>query len=196
MDYSYNTRTAPRKSPRRRRIILVCIVFAVLAIIGLLAGWSFSTNKAAISSTSTNSGAKTIAYKTYNGKFVTFRYSGGYSLKLLPSLKSDVEEATFTADTSYVKELAITVAPLPTGGLAADTGYYFRQTHPDLYYSQALRVAGSAATEWIRYDGTEQTIYIPNGNRYAVLAFSIAQTNDTSGLPSEVSALLQTFQWK
>jgi hypothetical protein len=156
-----------------------------------------SSNKAAITSSESGTGkTATVGNKIYDGKYVTFTYQGGYTVNLLPSHQPGVELAMLRDDTTYEKNLAVSVQPMPSGGITADSGYNYRATHLNLYSSQQVTVDGSTSTEWVKNDGTEQTIYIPHGNSYAVLAFSITESNDGSALPAEVTALLQSFRWK
>lgn len=135
-------------------------------------------------------------FKTYDGRFFSFDYRSGYNLQKKPSDNPAVEVALLRASTTYEKLLAVATQPNTNGDMTTDTGYYFRQSQPAIYRKQDVIVDGSKATEWIKNDGSEISVYIPRADRYAVLAFTIAQSNDTEGLPAEANALLQTFRWK
>lgn len=193
MDYSFPDQP-PRKKPRRKLYIWVAILALLIIIVAGFFFWD-SSNKATISTNSITP-AKPLTDQTFNGHYITFVYHGGYDLKS-HQLTSGTETAMLKDDTTYEKLLSVRVEPNGGDKLSiSDSGYYLRQSRKDLYHSQQITVAGGSATEFIKNDGSEISVYIPVGSKYADLAFSISGTNDYSGLSDEVSALLQTFHWK
>lgn len=195
MDYSiYAPQPKPKKSRRkwyiRSGIVLLLIILAL--------GFHFwdSSNKGAISPITAKT-SKPLTAQTFDGHYVSFVYHGGYAVQSHQMASDSSETATLKDDTSYEKLLTVRVEPSGGDKLSqSDSSFFIRQSHPELYHSQQISVAGGPATEFIKNDGTEISIYIPVGPKYADLAFSISGSNDTSGLPDEVAALLQTFKWK
>ena len=187
-----------RSQPRSHRKwwIAASIVIVAGIVTALFMVWALSGNSAKITQSVTSPHLTPVAYKTYNGKYISLQYMNIYQQKTASTEGPGLEQTLLRADTSYEKTLAIGVQPMLEGGISADSGYQYRQQHPDLYQSQQITVAGAPATEWLKNDGTEQTVYIGHGTKYAVISFSLDRTNDTAGLPAEVTALLQSFSWK
>lgn len=192
----YATRPLKPTSKRRRDWKLWTGVSIVL-VIGLVVFsiWAFSGNQAKITPSDSVPRTNQAAYQSYKSNYLSLTYKGIYQQKSRV-VQDGVEQTLLRADTTYEKTLAIEVQPLPPSGVSADSGYNYRQSHPDLYQAQQIIVAGAPATKWIKNDGTEQTIYLSHDDHYAVLSFSLARTNDTSGLPDEVAAVLRSFHWK
>jgi hypothetical protein len=184
-----------QRSPRRKYVWLGVVGLILLLALAFYL-WSSSSNQGNISNASNGKPAAAVPDKTFVSQYVTFIYKGTYQQKSR-LVKPGVEQTLLKANTSFDKTLAIEIQPLPSsGGLAADSGYSYRQLHPELYQSQPITLDGAAATEWIKNDGKEQTIYQTHGGEYVVISFSLSSTNDIGSLPAEVSAMLQTFHWK
>ena len=186
----------PKPKSRRKWLILAIIIAAIAVVVGIFIFWARSSDTGKINQAETAPQSAPVTYKTYNGKYVTLQYKSIYQQKTKSTEGTNFEQSLLRANTSYEKTLAIEVQPIPLGGTTADSGYLYRQQHPELYQSQQVTVAGATATKWVKTDGTEQTIYIPHGNQYAVISFNLDRTNDTAGLADEVTALLQSFIWK
>jgi hypothetical protein len=194
----YITRSSSSvQQPRSKQkiILIVTVLLVILGVASLL--WAKSSNKAKINQTgATQQSLIPVTDKTYNGKYVSFTYKGIYKEKSHLLKDPGVEQTLLKANTSYDKTLAIEVQPMPANGMAADSGYLYRQMHPELYRQQSIPVAGSSSVEWIKQDGTEETLYIPHGQSYAVLSLSLSGTNNIAGLDNEVASVVQSFEWK
>lgn len=106
----------------------------------------------------------------------------------------DLETYMFSMDTGYTKQLAVEVAELPGGNLDNDSAYNYRKSAPELYSAETITVDGQEASEWVKNDGSEITVFIPKGGIVATLAFTTGDPTDH--LQPEVSTLLKTFSWK
>jgi hypothetical protein len=177
----------------RNRKRYLWMVGVVLIIGGLLFWWAASGNQATISAGSAAQKATPVGAKQFDGKYMTFSYSGEYVIKPLQAQPPDLELYMLSADTQYSKQLAVSVT---TGSITQDTAYLLRQSQPNVYASHQQVVDGVSATVWVKKDGSEQTIFIPHGNIFALLSFSIAGTNADGQLTPEVNSLLASFQWK
>jgi hypothetical protein len=196
MSYSLNSQHSQR-TPRRKGRLLLIVGLVLIAVIVTGIVWANSGNKATINNPNNVAPVvRAAAFKPYVGKYVSFQYQDIYQEKARDNSLPGVEQILLRANTSYEKTIAIEVQPLPQNGVAADTGYNYRQLHPELYLDQHITVAGSQATEWVKKDGAERTIYVLHGNQYAVISLSVDRTNDTSHLQDEETALLQSFHWK
>jgi hypothetical protein len=195
MSYSSYQPSTVQRSPRRKYIWLAAAGFILLLVLAFFL-WSSSDNKANISNQSSGKTAAAVPDKTFNSQYVTFIYKGTY-LQKSRTTQPGVEQTLLKASTTFDKTLAVEIQPLPSsGGLGADSGYSYRQLHPELYTSQQITLDGAPATEWVKNDGKERTIYQVHGSSYVVISFSLSSTNDIAGLPAEVSAMLQSFHWK
>lgn len=163
-----------------------------------VAAWASASNNGQIlplaTRTSAQTPAQTQAYRTYNGSYMTFRYSGRYQPHNLVAKDMDLELSMLSADTNYEKRLAVAVSNLAGGSLDNNSANLLRKSQPFSYSSRQVSVDGAAAVVWTKADGLEQTVLIPHGDKVAVLSFSTVGTVDDLGV--EVDTLLTTFRWK
>ncbi len=129
-----------------------------------------------------------------DGKYISFEYNGVYDLKKQPSTSNDVEMYYLTANANYEKHLAVDVSRLTTGGLSNYVSYTARSGRKDLYTEQALTVDGGPATEFVKNDTTERTVFVPHGDKVLVLSF--VSNSILDDLQTEIDDLLNSFQWK
>lgn len=195
MEY-YNAPQSAKPKRRRKWLIWLIILIALVVLIAIAVLWATSTQKATITQSGASSSPRAPGFKTYQSQYISLQYSDSYKQKSHLVQNPGVEQTLLRANTSYEKTLAIEVQPLPTGGIAGDSGFQYRQMHPELYDVQQTTLGGGPATQWSKKDGTEITIYSSHGAQYVVLSFSIANTNDTHGLSDEVAAVMQSFFWK
>lgn len=134
------------------------------------------------------------AFQNYSGTYMTFSYPSMYKIHQLAAKDALLENAMLTADTNYDKRLAVSVSKQTDGGLGNNGAYLLRQSQPDTYTSSHIGVNGSPAIVWIKKDGLEQTVFIPHGDKVAMLAFTT--TGNLDNLQPEVTALLASFRWK
>ncbi len=185
-----------RPQSRRRYIG----AFAGLAVVlsAAVTAWASASNTGQIltpaKKTLAQSQAQAQTSQTYDGSYMTFRYSGQYQAHSRAAKDMDLELSMLTADTNYDKRLAVSVSNLPGGSLDNNSAYLLRKSQPFIYSSRQVSVDGGTAVVWTKTDGLEQTVLIPHGDKVAVLAFSTVGTVDD--LQSEVDTLLTTFQWK
>lgn len=178
----------------RKKRIVWALVLIVLVVVVLFVLWLTADNEGKISDPSGSARSNVPSYKDFDGKFITFRYSGMYGVRALPTANQDLELYNFSASTMYQKNIAVSVSELTAGSLNNNSAYNLRRSQPDKYAQRDIQVAGMPATLWVKHDGKEETAIIPKGDRVAVLSFTTA--GPTGQLGSEVTALLQTFTWK
>lgn len=177
-----------------RNIIFVFISLIIgTGLIYLIINWAISPSVGDITR-STYRQTQGYPLKTFSSKYVSFKYYGYYEARKLPPSGQDPEDYMLTANTDYDKRLAEEVSPMPSGGMANFSDYTYRRVTPQLYTGRSITVDGQAASEWIKNDGSEVTVFIPEKDYVVTLAFTTDSAEDQ--LQPEVSALLQTFQWK
>lgn len=172
----------------------VMAAVALVLLIGGVAAYGSSYNKGQIIASPTKKPVHVPAFKDYNGKYMKFTYLGTYESHKIDAKDNDLELSLQTADTNYEKHLAVTVSMLDGGRIENNSGYLLRQSQPQDYTSHQVRVDGTEATEFLKADGLEQTVFIAHNDKIAVLAFSTSASGDS--LQPEVAALLKTFHWK
>lgn len=181
----------------KRRWVVLFLLVILVAVVALIFWWINSSNEAVIDNrpAPAEKAQAAPAYKNLDGSFVALRYPGTYTVHKLSAKNNDLEVYQLIADTAYSKQLAISVSTLPGGDPANNSAYVLRQARPDLYTKRQASFGDMSATIWASTDGQEQTAFIINGDKIAVLAFT-QQGGDTSGLAAEVNTLLQSFRWK
>jgi hypothetical protein len=184
------------RSGGKKKIYTVAGAVILVALIAVAAYfWSTKSNQGTIAYAASPGQQARISYKVLNGKYISFIYNGEYAvINMQPSGDNDLETYLLSADTSYQKQLAVDISTLPGGNLNNNSSYNFRKTSPYLYTSQNITVDGSPAVEWLKNDGSEITVQIPNGGKLATLSFTTGSPTDQ--LQPEVNALMQSFSWK
>ena len=135
-------------------------------------------------------------YKDYDGQFTSFRYLGKYTFQDLPAKGDDLEVKKFTANTVYDKNISFVVSKLPEGKLENNSSFLLRQARSDLYQKRQITYKGRPLNVWVKIDGTEQTVFITDTNRVAILAFTQDEGATIPELTPEVDNLIQSFEWK
>lgn len=182
-----------RQTGRRRWQIGIPLGVVALAVLAIVL-WAGSGNQAASTS---NAGANQLssapADKTLSSRYFSFRYPGIYHVTSQTVQPPDLADYMLVADTSYDKQVAVTMTP---GDISTTSGYIYRRTRNDLYSSQPIVVAGETASLWTKNDASEETVFIPHNGTVTTLSFSVQNTNATEGLSSEVTTLLGSFRWQ
>lgn len=179
--------------PRNQALYgLVIGGFSIIAIGGII-WWSQAASIGTVIESSQIGVRYESPIKTLDADHFKFMYKSVYGVKRLPSAGDDIEQYSLTADTNYLKTLAVDLIKFD-GDLNGDVTYASRKTHPDLYSSQIVTVDGTTAEEFVKTDLSERTVFIPHGKSMAILSF--VSGNKYEDLQTELLALLSTFQWK
>lgn len=180
----------------RRRVIIGAVGLAVL--VGLaLAGYHIlgSSNQGTISQGSTEQARKWIpAFRTLDGTYISLQYKGSYMLSRLPATDDDLEIYRLSDDTTYARQIDISVSKLPSGSLQTDSAWLLRKSKPDQYTEQHLQFPAGTVDLWTKQDGTEETAFLVNGTRVAAIAF--AQQAGSVSMDPEMQAMLKSFVWR
>jgi len=108
-----------------------------------------------------------------------------------------VQLLAHSSNLKYSDQLAITVGTIPAGGLSEVTDYKYRTSNPQLYKVTPRTDLAPAAVSFTRVndDGShEQTIFWPDGQRYAAISVTGTFNRQTS-LETMLYTLLQSWQW-
>ncbi len=156
--------------------------------------WAMTTNRGTVLTPPDRVVKHGPASQQLDGIYISFAYNGIYELKKQPSTPNDVEMYYLTANTNYEKHLAVDVSRLPGGSLDNYVSYTARDSRKDVYTKQDITVDGGPATEFVKNDTTERTVFVPHGDKVLTLSFVSASVLDDS--QSEVNSLLSSFHWK
>lgn len=178
---------------------IVIRIIATLLLIGLVVlfiQWMGSPHKGQVTVRSPpyNEIPSVRTDKILQGTYMTFSYSGMYLAKNESNKNNDLEIYTLIADTNFDKRIVASVSNLPDGQLNSYGAYKMRSVRTDLYTARKIQVGGEVIDVWVRNDNTEQTAFIPRGNKVATIAFVSSSTSDQ--LTPEVDAILRSFRWK
>jgi hypothetical protein len=181
---------------RKKKSLFIGVFVVILAIVGVW-WWLTASNQGTVTQVSSPVAKKAAVprYKTLNGVNFTLRYLGIYAAKQLPASDNDLEIYQLTADTTYTKQLAVSVSRLPGGNLANNSAYLLRQSQTSTYTEQHLVAPAGTADVWFRQDGTEETAFLVRGEQVATLAFT-QQGGTAAALQAEVQNVLNTFTWR
>lgn len=194
MSFNGESRRFGQHSKRKRCILGAVTVTLLLVVVGSGIMWASSSNQGKIVAFSPKNPVYIPANKDFTSAYMTFTYDGNYKPHQLPATDNDLENTILSADKNYDKRLAVSVSKLSGGQLNSNSAYNLRASQTDAYSSHQVTVSGGAATVWTKNDGSEQTAFIPYGDKIAVLSFS---TSGTAGnLSPEVVAVLASFRWK
>lgn len=174
------------------------IIIPIIAVVGVaiwFMAWMTSPKQGKVQTPSvTQKTATPVADRTLDGTYVTFTYSGSYSVKSEGPKNNDLEIHTLSAAKNYDKRTIVSVSNLSDGQLGSYGAYIYRKLDTNTYTTRKVTVAGTTVDSWVKKDGSEQTIFLPKGNKIATITFTTASTNEQ--LTPEVDALLKTFRWK
>lgn len=183
-----------RSKKSSKRIFLLLGFILIGAVVLFLLFWSHSASNGTIDNGTSNQPTSPEKYLSFNSKYIAFKYKSMYSVLKQPASGQDLENYMFTADTTYSKQIAVSVEQLPGGNLNNNTAYAYRKVSTDLYTNKIVNVGGITANEWLKDDGSEVTAFIVKGDTVAVLAFT--SQNPTDQLAAEANNLLASFQWQ
>lgn len=166
----------------------------VLVLVAGLAVWASAANKGQIVDAADTKSGRAPTYQDFDSAYITFRYSGAYQAHKLEAKDLDLELSMLTVNTNYEKRLAVSVSQLAGRSLDSNSAYLLRKSQPEIYASRQVIIDGNVAVVSTKIDGLEQTVFIPHGDRVALLSFLTAGNFDD--LQPEVDSLLKTFRWK
>ncbi len=188
-----------RKIHISKKMILIPVLLIIVIVGIVIAMWASAPKKGTIGtapSTRTNQ-TENYTVKQLDGKFIAFSYSGRYVASTESPQDGSLELYMLRATTTYDKQIAASVAELPDGNLNANGAYLYRQSRTDLYKKRSVEVQGRQIDVLVKSDGTEQTAFLPYGNRVVILAFTTtAAAAQNDNLTDEVNELLKSFRWK
>lgn len=182
------------RSKRKLYVSGAIATFLLVVAVGSGILWASSSNQGQISAPSPKNPVYAPANKDFNGAYMSFTYAGNYQAHQLPATDNDLENVMLSANPNYDKRLAVSVSKLSGGQLDTNSAYILRASQTAVYSSQKVPVTDGIATIWTKNDGLEQTVFIPHGDKVAVLSFSIGGRVDN--LTPEVTDLLASFRWK
>jgi hypothetical protein len=178
-----------------RRFWKIAVPLMVILIVGLVAWkWLGSSNQAAITTNAdTNQVAVPLADKTLTDRAFRLQYPGVYHVTTHTAQPPELANYVLVADTSYTKQLTVTLNSGDMNGLSA---YLFRKTRNDIYSSQTVTVDGNPASLWTKSDSSEETVFIPHNGTVLTVSVSIQNSNATEGLSAEMANLIASFHWQ
>ena len=180
--------------PSRKKSLLTGFVALIILAGGLAISWATATNKGIVINATATNPSHAPAIAMLDGTYISLKYKDIYKIKVQAPSPADLESYYLTANSNYEKHLAVIVHSLDTSGIRGFTGFTSRDSQPDLYDKKSITVASEPATEFIKKDLTERTIFISRANRVAVLSFvSTSQYDDLEG---EITAIVNSFSWK
>lgn len=181
---------------KKKRILWVVTILLIVA--GGLYYFMFGTsNEGVIIPQNASKAGKPLVSgpKQLNAQHIQLTYLGSYLQNQLPAKDIDLEIYKLSASTTYEKGITVIVSKLPAGGLSQNSGYMLRKSRPDMYVKRPATVSGRSVEVYVSVNGQEQTVFVTQNNKVAVLAF-VQRGGDVSGLSTEVDTLLQTFAWR
>lgn len=179
-----------------KRKAAVSLLAVSIIIVASLVYWMQSGNSGQIQSSSQEQKETTaVAPKQFEGTHVSFEYSPVYLSRRLEPRGTDIELHQFDAGTTYVKKMALSVSELPDGTLNTHSAYLFRKARTDMYRQRDVDAGSLQVQVWESLDGKEQTVFITQNKRVAVLAFT-QEGGDSKALTAEVDALIRSFAWE
>lgn len=177
-----------------KKALLIGSAASFLIVAGFFI-WASSGNSGQITDASKRAPIRrVVAPQTYDGNFVSFQYSPKYQLQKLVAADNDLELARLVANTNYDKRLAVAISKLPSSSLTSNSAYLLRTSQPTKYTQTKQVVDGLMAETWSTNDGLERVVFLPKGDKVAVLSFST--TSQSDDLESEAASLLSTLRWK
>lgn len=182
-----------QKSSKRKLYIAVPAVL-VLVIIGAFFFWASSSSTGTISESTEAKQVQAPAFKDFNGKSITFQHKGTYQPQTLEAKDLDLELHMLRATTIYNKQLAVAVSQSPMAVLRLTRATCCARASRRCIPSAPLLLPVHLLCCGLKADGTEQTAFMANRNKIAILSFTTAGNADN--LDPEVDALLKTFRWK
>lgn len=174
---------------------MVLVISLVLAAGGFII-WLQSDNSGEIRQASKEQKEALVSgTKQLDGQYIRFDYPATYLSRRIDERGTDLELYQLDANTAYTKKLAISVSDLPDGTLNSNSAYLLRKNRSDMYHQRKVEAGRLTVQVWVSNDATEQTAFITQAGRAAVLAFTQAG-GDKDSLTAEVDTILKSFQWK
>lgn len=93
-------------------------------------------------------------------------------------------------------DLYVSVVPLPSGNLADDSSYHFRQLNPDKYQPEAWDVGGVQVPLMDQTGGGFYKVaYVAHGSLAAEVALSCGSSANDSTLNNDLKTVLTSLKW-
>ncbi len=178
---------------RPKKALLIVAVAVTMVVMGFIVWSQQGNDSATIVNRSSNNAQQAPSFEKFNGKYMTFDYRSVYDSETLQAKDGDLEVTSLTAYNGFQKSLAIAVTDY-TNGFDTNSAYKLRTAQTNVYERRDIQVQGKPALEFIRRDGTEVTVFVPNGKLLATLAF--VSNGGQEDLMPEVNAVLASFSWK
>lgn len=183
-----------KKLSKKQKNIYLALAVALSVVAGFI-HWTQADNSGEIKQS--NPSAQKIpdtSIKQFEGKHTSFTYSGLYRVNQRTASGDDLELYEFDADKPYVKKVAVSVSQLPDGTLNSNSAYLLRKSHTDKFFERKLTPTIPNTEIWSSTDGTKQTVFITNGGKVAIFAFT-QDGGDKTLYNNEVDAIIRSFKW-
>jgi len=196
--YHYRISKDDGSGLQKTKLYIFSLGAMMLVMVMVIAFWASSVNVGAVT-VNNGTGAQasaTLPAQTYNGKYFSFSYPGGYIMKQQDNNSSELESAMLIDDTTYPATISLSVSNLPVGGLTKDGDYIYRKAYTNLYTERNFELTnGDVAVIMVKDDGTEQTAFIVHNNYLTELSYSTSGTNDSITLDPQLDQALASFTW-
>jgi hypothetical protein len=105
-----------------------------------------------------------------------------------------VEQYNISSKADYRRVIAVSVHPLPSGSLAEDSNYRYRQNNPSIYTETKGKIGTAVVVLMTKTDKTEQTLFWVNNKRIAI--FAITSTVPHDDVLSFMQFVMPTIGWR
>lgn len=144
----------------------------------------------------TSTAAKIEKTNTIKAKYFSLDYDAG--LDTVSNISAGDKTAlevyrVARSDTSGRRTFVITIKSLPKGGMSEESSYKLRHINPDTYNENTKEYGGQSFVVFDKKDGSESTAFIANGDKLAILAYTLATPN--GDLEEESAELFSAFRW-
>lgn len=175
--------------------ILLVIIGAGLAVYGSLSSpVNGSVNSPAPATKSTT--APTLAHA--QGSYASFSYPSTYSKAAASPPAGTMVEAFALANRGAVPpaDIDVSILQLPSGQLADDGSYHYRQVDPSKYRPETWTIAGASVP--IMDDtsgGYAKVAFLVHGQLVAEISVSCTSSADSTTLDNDLKIVITNFKW-
>jgi hypothetical protein len=186
------------KQPKKKTFVLIAVAVGVLCAISLGLHLLSTPSTGTVTKSDDAASKPAVPVETsqnLTGKHFTLAYNSTYKdvNNISDQDKSALEQYRLIAKAGGTVSAAVSVHPLPAGGLAEDSGYIYRVRHPDLYAETKEHHGTVDATIMRSTDGNEATAFIVRGPYLATI--SVTSANLTTTANDALVALLSNYSW-
>lgn len=184
-----------KKLNKKQKILLLIIGVSVVVITAIIF-WLQSGNSGQITqSNQQQKQAVATGTKQLDTQYVTLDYPAQYQARKLDQAGDDLEIHDLSASTTYTKKVSVSISNLPGNSLTNNSAYLLRKSYTDKYRQREINPTQLTAEVWVSRDNTEQTVFITQNGRVAVLAF-VQAGGDAAQLTQEIDKVIASFRWK